>query len=486
MKKILLTFLFALGIFGLAACGGETSSKAPAKKKTVIQYCGWDLGSESEPTLKRKMIEEFNKNSETIIIDMLPSANPLEDFLNTLASNGSLPDVFLIDSVPTAVMKEWALDVTSYTQADSEWNDVDASLRNSITYNDSVFALPAAQNYVGLFANYDLIDQFAYIDGDAKDVFAPGAATFTTDALFEVIPQIKDIKTDGSSVIGINAVGDMINWLPSVIDQEGKFEHFVWDGEKFDFTGPVMIEALTKIQSLGKIASKNTFNSYADYTAEEDPRIGLFGNSDASPVFLAGQIGFYQGMTSDDVSSINFDYKFVGYSDQRVVSAGDFLCISKACKNPEAAYEVARYLAFSAEGVQARYKIVDENPKIKLSGLPVNNNSQVTEKWFDYVEMKGVKEVYDKVVSGEMELIIEGLKTVPGFKNARYTKDTGIKFDEVRGGSTLTIGDLIWDVCEGSIGIGQYTAAMTEEKAALLNKEVTDAMAKIKEVQAKK
>lgn len=484
MKKIFITLLCALGILGLAACGDDNGGKTPAKKKTVIQYCGWDLGSESNPSLKRRMIEEFNKNSEDIIIDMLPSADPLQDFLNTLASNGSLPDVFLIDSVPTAVVKEWALDITSLTATDPEWNDVDASLRDSITYNGSVFALPAAQNYIGFFANYDLIDDYAYIDGDAEEVFAPGA--FTTDQMFQAVREIKNEDPNGASVIGINAVGDMINWMPSTIDKEGRFEHFVWDGEKFDFTGPVMIEALTKIQTLGKVANKYTFNSYFDPTAEEDPRIKLFGSAAPSDVFLAGQIGFYQGMTSDNVSKIKFDYKFVGYPDQRVISAGDYLCISKACKNPEAAYEVARYLAFSAEGINARYDIVEADSSIELAGLPVNNNPTVTAEWFNHISMKGVKEVYDKVVSGEMKLIIEGLKTIPGFKESRYTKETGIKFENVRGGAVLTIGDLIWDVCEGAIDIGQYTSQMTEEKAALLNKEVTDAMAKIKEIQSKK
>ena len=277
----------------------------------------------------------------------------------------------------------------------------------------------------------------------------------------------------------------MINWLPSVMADSS--DHFVWDSEKqeFAFTGDAIVQALTKINALGKVAERNTFNSYADSTAEEDPRIGLFGSADAAQVFLSGQIGFYQGMTSDDVSNIDFNYKFIGYPDNRVVSAGDFLCISAATKNPEAAYEVAKFLSYGADGIQARYKIVKENPKIQLTGLPVNTNPAVTSEWFDYVEMEGVKEIYDSVVAGETKVIVEGLKTVPGFVKARYTADTGITFEGVRGGAALTIGDLIWDVCEGAISIGQYQSAMTTEKAAALNKEVKDAMAKIKEVVAK-
>lgn len=503
MRKIFITLLSFLGILSLVGCGGTSTevptgnegtqteptqkpSKTPAKKKTIIQYCGWDLGTESNPTLKRKMIEEFNKTSDDIMIDMLPSQDPLEKFYTDLDVLDSMPDVFMVSSVPNAVIKEWARDITSLTTQDPEWKNVEGSLKSAVTdtYNGSVYAIPTAQHYIGFLANYDLIGSYANIDDYAENVFAPGA--FTTKQFFDVIPEIKSEKTNGTSVVGINAVGDMINWLPSTLDEN--YEHFVWNAEKeeFDFTSQVMTDSLSKIQTLGKIASRNTFNSYADPNAEEDPRVGLFGTSDAATAFLQGQIGFYQGMTSDDVSSIKFNYKFVGYPDKRVVSTGDFLCISNECKNPEAAYEVAKFLSFGAEGINARYKIVKENENIDLTGLPVNIDPTVTSEWFDYVEMKGVKEIYDQVVAGEYKVIVEGLKTIPGFESARFTADTGIKIDGVRGGNTLTIGDLIWDVCEGSITIGQYTTNMTSTKADLLNEAVKNAKDKIAAIQSKK
>jgi hypothetical protein len=99
--------------------------------------------------------------------------------------------------------------------------------------------------------------------------------------------------------------------------------------------------------------------------------------------------------------------------------------------------------------------------------------------------MKGVKEIYDQVVAGEYTVLVEGLKTIPGFEGARFTDKTGIKIDGVRGGSELTIGDLIWDVCEGSITIGQYESNMTVDRANLLNKTLIDAMNKIKALKAK-
>ena len=499
MRKIFIALLSALSVFGLASCnetqlptGGNTGTaektpeKTPAKpatKKTVIQYCGWDLGTESEPTLKRLMIEEFNKTSDTIRIDMLSSQDPLEKFYTELMTIDSFPDVFMMNSVPVAVMNRWALDVSSLAAKDPEWENIEKSLVEPVTYNGQINAIPAAQHYMGFLANYDLINDYVYLDEEAEVSFAPGA--FTTDDFFAAVPQIKDINKKGSSVIGINAVGDMINWLPSTIDSN--YQHFVWNNEKqeFDYGSETMFKALTKIQELGKIAAKNTFNSYADPTAEEDPRIQMFGTNDGATAFINGQVGFFQDMTSANISKIKFDYKFIGYPDKRVVSVSDFVCISKSCKNPEAAYEVAKYLTFGEAGIKARYKIVKENKDVDLTGLPVNVDPAITGEWFDYVEMEGVKEIYDQVVAGEYTVLVEGYKTIPGFEGARFTDDTGIKIDGVRGGNPLKIGDLIWDVCEGAITIGQYKSNMTVEKVEFLNKTLKESLQKMKDAQSK-
>ena len=485
MKKLFITLLSALCVFGLASCdNGGGGGKGPQTKKTTITYMGWDLGTESEPTLKRRMIEEFNAKSETIIIDAQPTQDPIEDFYNTLAAGNALPDVFIVDSVPTAVMREWALDLTPYIATDTEWKDVDKSLANAVTYEGSTYALPAAQHYIGFFANYELIDEYdKQLSDDAEVVFAPG--NFTKEQFYNTIKSVNDINEDGTSVVGINAVGDMVNWLPSVLDEEGKFEHFVYDGTQFDFRGEVFVKALNEIQTLGKIASGYTFNSHADYTAEEDPRIAKFGTADGSAAFLNGQIAFYQGMTSDDTTKINFDYKFVGYPNNRVISAGDFLCVSKQSKNKEAAYEVAKYLSYGAAGIQARYDICAADSNMKLTGLPVNTNAEVTSKWFDSVKMNGLKEIYESVCAGETKVLVEGLKTIPGFKEARFTAKTGISIPGVRDGSELTIGDLIWDVCEGAIEVGTYETNMTKEIADKLNKTLNDAKKEIAAVQKK-
>lgn len=488
MKKLFIAFLCALGVLGLAACDGESGSgNKNNTRKIKVQYCGWDLGTEEEPTLKRLMIEKFNAQSDTIRIELSIPQGSYDEYLNTLAAGGGLPDVFLVNSVPTAVINKLAGDITALTAADSEWAYVESSLKDSITYNDKVYAIPSAQNYLGFFANYDLIDDYATsLDDDAAVVFEPGE--FTTEQFFKVIPEVRNVDNvnDGSGVIGINATGDMINWLPSSLDTTGTIKHFVWNGEDaFDFTSQTMIDALTKIQEIGDSTKKLTFNSLSVKANpdDEDPRIAIFSSADENAVFSNGQMAFLQAATYYNFSDLDFDWKFVGYPDGKVVSAADFLCISKACKNPEAAYEVAKFLSYGADGIKARYDILKENSDISLTGLPINTDPTVTEQWFDYITLPGAEEVYQKVIAGEIEVIVEGLKTVPGFQSARYTYNTGISIEGVRDGNPLTVGDFIWDVCEGKIGMNDYISQMDAKRAADINKEIQTALDAIKALQ---
>ena len=237
------------------------------------------------------------------------------------------------------------------------------------------------------------------------------------------------------------------------------------------------------IQQIGDKSKKLTFNSLADPSAEEDPRIAIFGSTNETDVFAHGQMGFLQTATYADAMKevADFNWKFVGYPDGKVVVASDYLCISSVCKNPEIAFEVAKFLSYGSAGINARYEILDADKegKIQFTGFPINTDTTVTSKWFNYITIPGAKEVYDKVLAGEIEALVEGNKTVPGFQSARFDYDTGIIIDGVRDNSPLKIGALIWDVCEGLISIDDYIANMTQARADLINKEITDAYKKL-------
>ena len=484
MKKFLLMFLAFIALFTLVACGdsGESGKTGSKTKKTVITYCNWNFGTEEDNNLTRRRVEAFNKQSDKYRIEIvLPmDGSSYDDFLATLAAAKELPDVFMVNNVPTAVINEWAMDITDIAKADSEWNDIPEALRDSITYNDHIYAIPAGQYYMGLFANLDLIDNYLTGSKTAAEMFAPGA--FTTDEWISVVKKMRDINhTDGTGAIGMNAVGDMINWLPGVLDKTGKIKHFTWNGSTFDFTNEALYDAFEKIVDLGNPNSQYVFEAIPATTGEGDDaqeyRSLIFGPGSASEVFLNGRMGFIQeGSWAGTFEQTDFNCVFTTYPDKRVVAATDFMCISRSCKNPEVAYEVAKFLTFGEEGAKAMFDILDKNPDAGLSVtcIPLNTKEEISTKWFSYIKMKGLQEVFDEVNKGNVEVIVEGNKTVPGFLKARYTFNTGISIDTVRQGSLLTIGDFIWETCNGNISINDYQSNMTKALCDKINKLVED------------
>ena len=520
MKKLMSLLLVLVASLCLAACNEKTpveqtkeETKEETKKPTVteptkeetpvkvveyqtgikpgvpvITYCTWGFATEEEFNLTRRLVAKFNYERNDVQIQIVEPDPEMDygEFLNTLASAKKLPDVFMTKNLPSSVINSLALELTDITAADPEWQEVDKALAKAGSYNGHVYGIPTGQYYMGFFANYELLDKYTG-ESYADEVFEPGE--FTLDQFISTVKSMRKINvTDGTGVVGVNATGDMVNWLPGALDTTGNIKHFVWNENtlKFDFRSSAMREALEIISDLGSRTTQYTFESVAG-----DKRGDIFGTGWDVEAFKNGKIGFLQGGTWDSYEDARgFDVHFVGYPGGRVISAADYTCISAATKNPQLAYEVAKYLTFGLEGAQARFDIIDYarylDPKTTLSvtGLPVVTNKNVTDQWFEYVALDGVKEVYDKVAEGEMILVVEGNKTIPGFEEARFHGETGLAYPDVRGGSPLSIGDYIWDVCSGDISVSTYMSDVSELLVAKLNATVVKAYADIEKVTA--
>ena len=484
-RRIFLLLLVLLGSLTLVACGGNKDNNKV--RKTVISYCGWDLGSDAAPSIKRKMIEKFNNTHPTIYIEMIEPQGNYDEFINTLAYAGNLPDVFLVNSVANTVAANYAMDITLFAEADDEWENVNVALRESCTYYDSIYAIPSAQNYLGLFANYTLINDEANISKDAEDMFAAGEYTY--EQLISTIKAVNKVDAqDGSGFVGYGNTGSMISWLPSVLDSQlanpQGVMHYIWDGEKLDMNGETMIKALEIINDLGNPNADYTYQALAPAEGEDDMRETIFGVAGEQAVFQAGRMAFFEAASyyTFDEKNMDFDWEFVALPNGKVIAALDYLCISKATVRPDEAFEVAKFMTYGADGINTRYEVVDENEELSLSGLPINTDMEVSGKWFDYVGLPGVKEVYEKVSEGKITVIVEPNKTTPGYLQARFHQKTGVVIEGLRGDAEYAIGDFVWDVALGSVTVSQYRAAMTDELEALINKNITDAYKAIKAI----
>ena len=485
MKKLLGLLLVCIACLALASCKKETDGLKDGVP--VVTYANWNLGAKASPNLYRRLIQKFNEDHDDIqikIIESTVSPDKWDAWLSTLAAADKLPDVYMVNNVADVVIDKLATEITDLVSADAEWEKVDAAIKGAATYNGHVFGIPAGQYYAGFFANYDVMRPYmnAVGGGKAKEVFAPGA--FTTQQFIDIIKAMYDLKEDKKSVAGINTTGDMMNWLPAALDETKTLGHFVWNAStrRFEYDSPYLTAAFEKIADL----SNYSFETAVKNDGEEQL---LFGTTDYTTAFLEGKIGFFQsGTYTNFVDNDYADYHFVAYPDSTVISISDYMVISPMAANKQHAYEVAKYLSFGSAGIQARFDILDnleEGAKgVELSGSPIVNDEELVDKWFEYVEIDGAKDVYEAVVKGTMKVLVEGNKSTPGFQQARFHENLGFGVPNVLNGSNLTIGDYLWYTAIGQIPVSEYIANMNSTRVNHLNSFIADAYAQIEQVVA--
>lgn len=483
MKKLLALLLVFTGLFALAACGnndtddngtdtpgtengngnGNDNGTDVAPEPTIVRLTHWGLGTEEENNLMRRRVARFNETHTDIQIEILPFEGDYVEWLTAQAAAGELPDVFPVLNVPDFVIRGWLADISEVALDDSDWSLIPEALRNEITYQDRVLAVPEAFHYLGFYANLDLIE----LSGSEVDFTN---FDFTLEEFTSAVRAMRDTSgiTDGSGTIGLINTFEFVNWLPSILDSQSDIGHFVWNGQEFNFGADYLNDALELSADL--FTNNFTFESFG-YVSDEDTaseRENIFGTNDAMAAFFNGSIGFVWD-ASWGASGIHgnvdelFNYDFVGLPDGRAIGVSDYLGIS-ATADVEAAYIVARWLTFGVDGINAAFDIIDEasdaGVTLTMNGMPMNETPAISERWFEAFPKPGFQRAFEAAAAGELEVLVEGNKSVPGFIEARFTFDTGIDAQISRpgapAGATLSIGDLIWDAGRGDIVLADH------------------------------
>ena len=196
-SKLLYLLLMALLVAALSGCGGggeaeepggavdtpatavtedtaaeEPAAEEPAAEESVaeepaaegeavtIRYANWNLGTEEENNLQRQMVQAYidaNPHVTVEFVDMSAEGG-WEAVLTTYAARGELPDVFMANAVPLYVQNDWIADLTEFVENDPDWADVPQVLKDTVTYEDRVLGLPAAQFVMGYFVNKDVYE----------------------------------------------------------------------------------------------------------------------------------------------------------------------------------------------------------------------------------------------------------------------------------------------------------------------------------------
>lgn len=405
MKKILTFVCFLMLTLALVGCGDITTiTKTENANPTTTSSGGGSLlsvkdgelvysgtrqvtltyASWADKVLEQSMIDAFMKKYPNIkvVLDttITGSGSAFTENLVAAAQANLLPDVFVIDNVPTVIDKGLVRDVNEYWNIDPDAAKVFDNISSTALYGDVRLAVPSYQFVKGIFVNKTLLDNLG-IDIPSYD--------WTWDEFYEICKEVKNEgeTPDGQTVFAINGYYGAINWEATMAPQDDtSIGYYAWTGTKFDFENASWI----KYRTLSDVFYDTGL--LEQLTPEE--KEAIYGAPDAYP-FGEGLVTFgidgswNAQSTIDSFTANNIDVEFYpfpsGTAGQFEPVILDFMCVSSQTLFPEEAYLLLRWMSFGHDGWSKRLDIMKESGD-PLDRYPVADYEDIWTELIDYMD----------------------------------------------------------------------------------------------------
>lgn len=458
MKKRILSLILAASLTFtiLSGCSSKQTNTDTTKQaeKVTLTYANWSLGNKDADTLERRMVKAWNDLHPNIEVQIDESMDYSKygDSLNAAAAAGKLPDVIMLQNIPTGLSNEWLADISQFTSKDSEWSKIPKPLEQATHYGKGVYAVPTGMYFEGYFVNDDIF-QSANVDALK---FSP--------SLDEFWNAVKATTNLSKNIVGISESVQIPDWYSSA--ENKNLGWFSFDGSKFNLDSKEFKDGINKAQEV--LNNKYSFDSL---TQEQKDKLNAKWHGD---LWNQGKVAIrFDGTWSiADFSKQSFKNRFIGMPGGRTVVVGDFLGISKSSKNIQAAYEFAKFMSFSKEGILKRIELGSKDNS--YNSLPLTTDKDVLDKYFETYKYEGIKDAFDSINNG----IIEGVKIVPGYTASRWTAQTGIKVGDK---DNANIGEVIDGCIHGKVKIEDVANQLNK----LANDEYSKAVQSIKALTSK-
>lgn len=380
----------------------ESSFSSQDLSGADLTYVNWNVGTADENNLERQMVAAFNEkfNKHVTIVENV-NKDQYEAAITAMAAKGQMPDVFMLTNTTFGLSNKYLADMTSYTSADADWATIPTSVSEPVKYKGKIYAIPFALHMRGYFENEALLDE----NNLASLSVAP-----TWDDFYNVISSLKE----PSKHMGLNNETTLFEWYPAQINKD--YGWFSFDGSQYHLDSADFATAMNLTRSLR--TNKMTFDSL---TADERTTLGYTSDVD---LWNDGKLGLRYGYTyeiPDMLAHSTFDKKFIGVPGGRTPFIPDYLAVSPTCKDPQLAYNFAKWMSFSADGIKKRLEL--DSDGTLFSSLPLSTSADVISAYFDakYNRMPGLEEAYRNSTNA----IVEGVKVIPGFVKSRWQARVG-------------------------------------------------------------
>lgn len=424
-----------------AEAGGDTADEgadgAADGEQITLRYAVWDLGTEEENNIHRRMIKAYEDAHPNIKIEIATDVDPSDwnASLNTAAAGGNLADVIMIAELPYAVANDWAYDVSSYVASDEDWGNMPTVLGESGKFGSGVYGIPYAMNLQGLYMNVDIFE------AKNQPVFEYG---YTYE---EYVAAMKNLSAPSEGIAALK-VADMTDWYPALKDSS--YGWYTLKDGKVNLADPLYIEGVKE--------SKSIYENGYSFNSLTDEQKAVFGMDSDWDAFNAGKIAMTPDPTSNAhvFAEIPSKIKFTSLPNGKCVIIPDYIFIGKTTAHPQEAYEFAKFMSFGKEGILTRLDLLEADSTLMWSSLPLNTDEEIVERFFANFPIEGAKEVYENM---EGNAIVEAFKFTPGYANARWNAPTGIKAGE---NENATIGQVIESCVKGELNIDDYAQQLTD------------------------
>ncbi|MBE5967935.1 MAG: hypothetical protein E7255_13390 [Lachnospiraceae bacterium] len=425
---------------------GTEKGKTVFDEPLTLSYLAWNLGTAEEDNLERKMLAKFQEVYPNVTIEIVEvplnedgSAGDYGNYLNTLASQKALPDVYMWTNVPDTASAGWAADVTTYAEENTEYQNVVAAVRDGGQINGKVYGIPFQMHLYGIMQNYNIYEELN-VD--------PLPYSYTLDDLLEKIAATTTDKYRGSDNLAIEDWGALVN--------SDTIGFGTFDGEKYNFSSEEFAKA---INTYKEVVEKG-YTGNASYT---EPWLPEGVNWAWGEGYIANQYEASWSIAGFQNGERPFKSDLIPLPNEKVILIPDFIFVAANTENTEAAYELAKWMSFGVDGMKARMEIKEDNGIVGYSGLPLNAgfDAEIDEYFLkDYEDFPMFLQVYASLKEKPENVYVEGYKVIPSYTKSRFDADTGVVGTVNGEEKSLTMSELIIAIIKGDKQLSDYASEM--------------------------
>lgn len=348
--------------------------------------------------------------------DTFPSDGGAQAYLTAQAQSNSMPDILVGDwgSLPYSVSQGWVQPLNEFLDADDETQYIPKTLLDDYTYLNKIYALPSDLQFQTVAINLDLLDS---LNLDKPDY------NWTINDYNNLLKAATTTQYSGTE-----RLWGFDSFMVSAMNANYGYNTYDYVNRTFNFS-KAWSPSLKLLQNLRAVPgleawalrNSNVDKDKSDYTK----KFGEGDTSDMDMAFKTGKVLTESFMITSDASwmrYMNFNWEMFPLPQDS--SIGSRQCFHanhsfmlKGAKNPQAAYELLKWLTTGAEGNVKKMEMFANKDKTDLTSgylwyFPSTKHPDVLKAMADNKNITGgIQYMYDHLdtaVRSDLNKIVPG------------------------------------------------------------------------------